>query len=129
MAKTVIDLDTPFRKGEKVIATRDLADVPGGTQGKVQLQNGLGVWRRYWVLFDGNRQMGQVDQDDLVRPDQLQDWLHRKEAREAAALKSNEAQAATATAEVGAGDGGGIASQIPAHILERSKTAKARLLG
>lgn len=129
MAKTVIDLDTPFRKGEKVIATRDLADVPGGTQGKVQLQNGLGVWRRYWVLFDGNRQMGQVDQDDLVRPDQLQDWLQRKEAREAAALKSDEAQAATATAEVGAGDGGGIASQIPAHILERSKAAKARLLG
>lgn len=129
MPKTVIDLDTPFRKGEKVIATRDLEEIPGGTQGKIQLQNGLGAWRRYWVLFDGNRQKGQVDHDDLVRPDQLQRWLDRKAEREAAALRSEE-EAATdeAAAEVGAG-GSGAASQIPAHLLERSKAAKARLLG
>ncbi len=129
MAKTVIDLDTPFRKGEKVIATRDLAEVPGGTKGKIQLQNGLGAWRRYWVLFEGNRQKGQVDHDDLVRPDQLQDWLARKEAKATAALQSEESAAEATTAEVGAGSGGGIASQIPAHILERSKAAKTRLLG
>lgn len=130
MAKTLIDLDTPFRKGDKVIATRDLADIPGGTQGKIQLQNGLGAWRRYWVLFDGNRQVGQVDHNDLVRPGQLQQWIDRKEAREAAAHQSEEEAADAASAEVGAGSaGGGIASQIPALILERSKAAKARLLG
>lgn len=128
MAKKTLELDTPFRKGEDVIATRDLEEIPGGTQGKIQLQNGIGVWKRYWVMFDGGRQMGQVDHDDLVRPNQLQQWTDRKEAREAAAI-----QAATATeapAEVAAGGGGGgIASQIPAALLERSKAAKARLLG
>ncbi len=128
MAKKTLELDTPFRKGEDVIATRDLEEIPGGTKGKIQLQNGIGVWKRYWVMFDGGRQMGQVDHDDLVRPNQLQQWTDRKEAREAAAI-----QAATATeapAEVAAGGGGGgIASQIPAALLERSKAAKARLLG
>lgn len=128
MPKTVIDLDTPFRKGEKVIATRDLQEIPGGTKGKIQLQNGIGAWRRYWVLFDGNRQKGQVDHNDLVRPDQLQKWLDRKAKLEEAALRSEEDEAEEAPAEVGAG-GGGAASQIPAHILERSKAAKARLLG
>lgn len=129
MPKTVIDLDTPFRKGEKVIATRDLQEIPGGTEGKIQLQNGIGSWRRYWVLFDGNRQKGQVDHDDLVRPDHMQQWLDRKAEREAAALRSEEDVAEEATAEVGGGGDGGAAAQIPAHILERSKAAKARLLG
>ena len=132
MPKTV-DLDTPFRKGEQVVATRDLADVLGGTKGKVQLHNGLGAWHRYWVLFDGGRQMGQVDHDDLVRPGMMQQWLDRKEAaareaEESAARAEAQAEAAT-NGDGGGGGGGGIASQIPAHLLERSKAAKARLLG
>lgn len=129
MAKTV-DLDTPFRKGERVIATRDLQDVPGGTRGRVQLHNGLGVWHRYWVLFDGGRQMGQVDHDDLVRPDMMQRWLDRKEELARAAERSTAETEATGPAAAESGGGGdGIASQIPAHLLERSKAAKARLLG
>ncbi|MGH1488081.1 MAG: hypothetical protein ACRBK7_01600 [Acidimicrobiales bacterium] len=130
MAKNVLELDTPFRKGEKVIATRDLGPILGGTQGKIQLQNGLSNWIRYWVLFDGGRQVGQIDHNDLVRPNQLQQWTDRKEAQELAALQSESAAAESASAEVSAGGaGGGIASQIPAHLLERSKAAKARLLG
>jgi hypothetical protein len=131
MPKKVLELDTPYRKGEKVVATRDLGPIPGGTKGKIQLQNGIGSWKRYWVLFDGNRQLGQVDHEDLVRPDQLQQWIERKEAREQAALQSEADAAEAASAEVGAGGGGGggIADQIPAHLLERSRAAKARLLG
>ena len=131
MAKKVLELDTPFRKGERVVATRDLEEVPGGTAGKIQLQNGIGVWKRYWVLFDGNRQMGQVDHNDLVRPNMLQAWIDRKEEAEAAALRSASESAAAAEVSAGgdAGGGGGIASQIPAALLERSKAAKARLLG
>ncbi|MEM7273770.1 MAG: hypothetical protein AAF547_11870 [Actinomycetota bacterium] len=132
MAKKTIELDTPFRKGEKVVATRDLGPIPGGTAGKIQLQNGIASWRRYWVLFDGNRQVGQVDHDDLVRPKQMDAWLARKEARELAA--ENAANEAAAEVEAGAADGGGgggnsAESLIPAHLLERSKAAKARLLG
>lgn len=131
MAKKTVDLDTPFRKNEKVIATRDLGPIPGGTGGTIKLSNGIGAWRRYWVMFDGDRLVGQVDHDDLVRPDMLQQWKERKEALEAAAQRSEEAAAEAAAATGGdeGGGGGGIAAQIPAHLLERSKAAKARLLG
>ncbi len=131
MAKKELELDTPFRRGEKVVATRDIRGVPSGTQGRIQLHNGLGRWDRYWVLF-GDQQVGQVDHDDLTRPYQLDDWLRREEERAEAALRS-ESEQAQAAAEAAAGDngggGGGIASQIPAHLLERSKAAKQRLLG
>lgn len=131
MAKKTLELDTPFRKGEQVMTTRDVDGVNSGTRGKIQLQNGLGHWVRYWVLFEDGRQVGQVDHNDLTRPDQLEAWMAREEARAEAALRSEEESAA---AEVGAGDAGGgggsgIASQIPAALLERSKAAKARLLG
>lgn len=131
MAKNTIDLDTPFRKGEKVVATRDLGPIPGGTAGKIQLQNGIGAWRRYWVLFDGNHQMGQVDHDDLVRPNQMDAWLDRKDAAKQAADDAANAVATAASGDAPAvgGGAGGIAAQIPAHLLERSKAAKARLLG
>ena len=131
MAKKTLELDTPFRRGEVVLATRDLEEVPGGTQGKIQLQNGIGVWKRYWVMFDGGRQMGQVDHNDLVRPHQLQQWIEQKQAAEEAALRAEtESEVAAEASASGGGDaGGGIASQIPPHLLERSKAAKARLLG
>jgi hypothetical protein len=133
MARTAVDLDTPFRKGERVVATRDLDGVPGGTKGRIQLHNGLGSWHRYWVLFEDGSQLGQVDHDDLVRPGMLQRWFDRKEEQASAAEQAEAgAEAGAAAAAAGNGDagaGGGIASQIPAHLLERSKAAKARLLG
>jgi len=132
MARTAVDLDTPFRKGERVVATRDLDGVPGGTKGRIQLHNGLGSWHRYWVLFEDGRQLGQVDHDDLVRPGMLQRWFdHKEEQARAAEQAAARAEAgAAAAAENGAsGAGGGIASQIPTHLLERSKAAKSRLLG
>jgi hypothetical protein len=131
MAKKKVDLDTPFRRGEQVIATRDILGIPSGTNGKIQLQNGLGRWNRYWVMFEGDRQVGQVDHDDLTRPYQLADWLEREEEKAAMALRSAEEQEAAAEAAEAsdAGGGGGAAGLIPAHLLERSKAAKQRLLG
>ncbi len=129
MAKKARDLDTPFRRGEKVLTTRDVQDIAEGTRGTVKLTNGLGEWRRYWVRFDDGIR-GQVSHDDLVRPDQLEAWLQRQEDRENAALQSTQAEVAAAASDTGGGDGdGGPASLIPAHLLERSKAAKQRLLG
>ena len=131
MAKRVRELDTPFRKGERVLTTRNVGDVREGTTGRVQLANGLGNWRRYWVKFDGDVIRGQVSHADLVRPDQLGDWLAREDARAENALRSEQAASEeSAAADVATGDGGGgVASLIPAQLLERSKAAKARLLG
>lgn len=128
MAKKDVDLDTPFRRGEQVVATRDILGVPTGTEGKIQLHNGLGRWDRYWVMF-GDQQVGQVDHNDLTRPYQLDEWLRREQEKAEAALRSDEEQAQEAEADSSADGGGGIASQIPAHLLERSKAAKQRLLG
>ena len=131
MAKKVRELDTPFRRGERVVTTRDVLDVKEGTQGRIQLSNGLGKWRRYWVKFDADTIRGQVSHEDLVRPFQLDEWLAREEQRanaESASAAAAEAAAAAESAD-GGGGGGGAASLIPAHLLERSKAAKARLLG
>ncbi len=132
MARKSLDLDTPFRKGERVVTTRDLGDIASGSEGRIQLRNGLGNWIRYWVHFEDGRQMGQVDHNDLTRPDQVEDWLAREASRAEAAQRSAEeatAAAADTGGEAAGGAGGGIASQIPADLLERSKAAKARLLG
>ena len=137
MPKKAIDLDTPFSTGETVIMARPYRNIPDGAEGKVKLVNGLetieGVspWIRYWVRFDDYGLVGQVSHTDLARPYQFGAWLDREEARARAELDSSSGDAAAAdeapAAAVGAGDGPG--SQIPAHILERSKAAKARLLG
>lgn len=129
MAKKDVDLDTPFRRGEKVMATRDIRGIPSGTKGKVQLHNGLGSWDRYWVMF-GDQQVGQVDHNDLTRPYQLDEWLQREKEKAEAALRSAEEESKEAEQASSGGNGaGGVASQIPAHLLERSKAAKQRLLG
>ena len=126
-------LDTPFSKGEKVVTTRDLRGISTGSQGKVQLSNGLGEWNRYWVRFDDGQIMGQISHVDLVRPNQITLWHEKQEADRLAAERSEteETAAPEAATPSTAADSGGddLASRIPEDILERSRAAKARLLG
>lgn len=129
MAKQAPTLDTPFRRGEKVLTTQPVGARPAGSKGKVKLVNGFGPWLRYWVRFDDGELIGQVDHNDLVRPQQLQDWHDRAEAQALAAESATSADAAPAAEAAPDGGGGGAASLIPEHILERSRQAKARLLG
>lgn len=134
MPKKTIDLDTPFKRGETVIMTKPHRNIPDGAEGKVKLINGLetldGVnpWIRYWVRFKEHGLVGQISHTNLARPYQFGEWLDREEERVRAELSSASAVVEEApAAAVGAGDG--IASQIPADLLERSRAAKARLLG
>lgn len=128
MAKKILELDTPYRVGEKVVAMRDLGPVPAGSPGKVTLVNGLSSWIRYWVRFDGGHALGQVDHGDLARPAQTEQWRRHQEAMAAAtAAPAAEAEPAAEPAAVGAG--AGASSGIPEHLLERSRAAKARKLG
>ncbi len=129
MAKSAPTLDTPFRRGEKVLTTRALGPRPEGSQAKVKLINGFDTWVRYWVRFADGEIVGQVSHDDLVRPSQVAEWETRAKEQAEAALRSEASAAADAPAEAAGGGGDGIASQIPAALLERSKAAKARLLG
>lgn len=128
MAKKVLELDTPFRVGEKVVVMRDLGPVPAGSAAKVTLVNGFATWIRYWVRLADGHLVGQVDHNDLARPGQVDAW-HRRQEEAAAAAAAPPTEAAEAEpAAVGAG-GGGNTSGIPEHLLERSRAAKARKLG
>ncbi len=126
MAKKVLELDTPFRTGERVATTRDLIGAPEGTLGKIRLSNGLSgsgggkPWIRYWVRFEDGKLLGQVDHNDLVRPAQAFEWQERKVAQEAARDAEDESKAGPSS------EGGSTASAIPAALLARSKAAKTK---
>lgn len=112
-----------FRKNEKIIATEDLVGVPRGTKGKVKLINGV-TWKRYWVFFENGVQRGSIDGSSLVRASEW-DTFRINEIAEASKEPSAEVTTSTdAPAAADAGSGGGE-SKIPAHLLERSKKAKA----
>lgn len=136
MPKKILDLDTPFRKNERVVTTTDLVGAPEGTFGKVKLSNGLHTtnnWPRYWVRFENGEFMGQVSHADLVRPHLRDAWAEREAERAAAAEAAANASAAAAdsAAVTPTGDAGGndLAALIPPLLLERSRAARMRLLG
>lgn len=114
---------TAFRKGDRVVLTKGLPGVPEGTQGKVKTANGL-TWLRYWVDFDNGPWVGSVSATDLVAAG---DWESFKQRRAEEAARPKEApKAAAATEGDGAATGGGAVGGVPAHLLERSKAARAR---
>jgi len=134
-SRTVPEIATPFRRNEVVSATLDLPGVPQGTKGKVKVVNGL-EWRRYWVFFDNGVELGQLDENDLVRPAHWDDWFTRKADAEAAAARAAEAaenaadsgDAGAAAAATDANDPlAAIRALVPAHLLERSAAARTRL--
>jgi hypothetical protein len=123
-------LDTPFSKGEKVLATEDLRRVPEGTHGKVKLIDGF-EWIRYWVFFDNGEQLGSIDGSKLVRPRHY-DAFKARQAEQAAAAEKADQETVAADAGDGASGADGdapsaAASLVPAHLLERSKAARTRL--
>ena len=137
-SKTV-DYDTPFKKNEVVQATMNLVGVPEGTLGKIKIVNGF-TWVRYWVFFDNGVELGQLDTEELVRPQHWDEFFERKAAAEEKARLAAEAAANGAAAEAEAGAGAAaeadpndplaaLRAMVPAHLLERSAAARARLAG
>lgn len=128
-------LDRPFARNEVVMATEDLPGVPARTAGKVKVVNGV-TWRRYWVFFDNGVQLGSLDSHELVRPEDWEHFLTARAEREAAAAA---AAAAAATGAAGGEDTAAAAgtdddspnarlrAMVPAYLLERSASARARL--
>jgi hypothetical protein len=137
-SKTV-EPGTPFKKNDVVKATADFPGVPAGTEGKIKVINGI-TWMRYWVFFENGVDLGQLDTNDIVRP---QHWDHFFEQRELAEEKARLAAEAAANGETAAAAGGGdaaaaadpndplarIRALVPPHLLERSAAARARLGG
>lgn len=123
MAKT--DAPAPLKIRERVVATRPLRGVPEGTGGTIKVANGL-TWDRYWVQFDNGLWVGSVSGSDLVRE---ADWEEFKRRRAEEAERPKAEAKEEPAAETAGANGGGADSKVPAHLLDRSKTARARLTG
>jgi hypothetical protein len=120
-----------LRSGERVVAAVDMPQIPEGTRGKVIMAEGL-TWIRYWIRFDNGVVRGSLHRDKLAR---AKDWRAIKAER--ARLAALPPEPETVAAEDAADDGGaaaaagggavsGLASRVPAHLLERSKQARER---
>src|SRR3954470_16412855 len=120
-----------LRKGDRVVATVPLREVPEGTGGRVMLVAGLGPWMRSWVQFENGIWMGSISNDKLVRK---AEWPEFQVRRTEEAERAKNAPEPVAAAEAPAADAGadapaasGEASKVPAHLLARSKAARERL--
>ena len=121
---TALDLTSPIRRHQKVVATINLPGVPEGTPGKVRVANGF-AWYRYWVDFENGVELGHVDHGNLVRAG---DWARFQVERAEASLQvSKEVDDPTGDD----GDNGDETAEdrfgVPEYILERSRAARARL--
>lgn len=134
-----VEPNTPFKKNDVVKATTDLPGVPQGTLGKIKVINGF-TWTRYWVFFENGIDVGQLDTDELVRPQHWDYFFEQKELAEERAKAAAEAAANGVEAAADAGGGAAAAADpndplaslralVPAHLLERSASARARLGG
>lgn len=127
-------LDRPFTRNEVVMATEDLPGVPARTSGKVRMVSGV-TWRRYWVFFENGVHIGSLDSHELVRPHDWNHFLAARAEREAAAASAAAAAAAGAATEDTAATATGeddspnakLRAMVPAYLLERSASARARL--
>lgn len=105
---------------QKVRAWVDLPGVPAGTPGKVLQVSGV-TWIRYRVLFDNGQEHGLLDGRHIVARDDFVPVEDRVE------VEPVEATVAEGPADAGAADGGADNPfGVPAHLIERSKAAKAR---
>ncbi len=125
MAKTATK---NLRKGDKVVTTADLRNVPEGTAGKVIVVNGL-TWIRYWVRFENGEVLGSIDRSKLATKQDLIDKAN------GVGLDSGEAGGGD-----DAGDAGGAAEEtggvttpngtfVSQKHIDRAKAARARLTG
>ena len=119
------DSPTILRKGDKVVLTTDLREVPEGTEGKVILVVGLD-WIRYWVSFANGVAVGSVNRKHLATP---AEWKRRLEGGD----EADGADAGAADDDEGgadAGGGGGYTHNgilVPQKLIDRSKAARAKL--
>lgn len=114
-----------LRKGDEVVLTTDLRDVPEGTEGKVVLVVGLS-WIRYWVAFANGVAVGSINRKHLATPAEWKRRLERGDEDEAAADGPGD------EAEAGGDDGGGGGYvhggvMVPQLLIDRSKAARERL--
>ena len=123
--------DDELKRKSKVVAFDDLPGVPEGTPGKVALVGGWDRWIRYHVMFDNGVSIGSLNREHLAPAKKYQQFTAlRTQALESGVFDRPEVdESAAAESGEGAVAGGATVNgvEIPAHLLERSKSARQRL--
>lgn len=124
--------DDVLKRKSKVVAFDDLPGVPEGTAGKVFLVGGWDKWIRYHVQFDNGISIGSLNREHLAPAKKYGEYTQRR-TRAIESGVFDEPEVDDTEADEGGGDeaaGGGATVngvEIPAHLLERSKSARQRL--
>jgi hypothetical protein len=113
-----------LRPGDKVVAVRQIGDIPEGTRGVVKVVDGLTTWIRYWVAWETGEWMGSVDSAAIVAVSRLDEYRRRQ--AEEAEQKALAAAAPAAALPEGEAAPSGEGGRVPEHLLERSRQARAR---
>lgn len=126
--------DGDLRRKSKVVAFDDLPGVPEGTPGKVFLVGGWDKWIRYHVQFDNGVHIGSLNREHLAPVKKYDEFRIRREEALASGVFDEPEVDETDDAESDGGEaaGGGATVngvEVPAHLLERAKAARERLVG
>ena len=116
-----------LQKKEVVKAAINLRGVPEGTTGQVILSNGLD-WVRYWVAFDNGVEVGSLHRDKLIREDEWDDYLLKRE--QTLQKAENETELTNDSEEPPSSSGsGGVEVNgvlVPQLLLDRTQAALER---
>tara|TARA_Y100000996_G_scaffold365941_1_gene310951 strand:+ start:1179 stop:1574 length:396 start_codon:yes stop_codon:yes gene_type:complete len=116
-----------LQKKEVVKAAINLRGVPEGTTGQVILSNGLD-WVRYWVAFDNGVEVGSLHRDKLIREDEWDDYLLKREQTLQKAENETELTDDSEEPPSSSGSGGVEVNGVlvPQLLLDRTQAALER---
>tara|TARA_Y100000992_G_scaffold253625_1_gene186300 strand:+ start:2309 stop:2704 length:396 start_codon:yes stop_codon:yes gene_type:complete len=116
-----------LQKKEVVKAAINLRGVPEGTTGQVILSNGLD-WVRYWVAFDNGVEVGSLHRDKLIREDEWDDYLLKRERTLQKAENETELTDDSEEPPSSSGSGGVEVNGVlvPQLLLDRTQAALER---
>ena len=116
-----------LQKKEVVKAAINLRGVPEGTTGQVILSSGLD-WVRYWVAFDNGVEVGSLHRDKLIREDEWDDYLLKREQTLQKAENETELTDDSEEPPSSSGSGGVEVNGVlvPQLLLDRTQAALER---
>ena len=116
-----------LQKKEVVKAAINLRGVPEGTTGQVILSNGLD-WVRYWVAFDNGVEVGSLHRDKLIREDEWDDYVLKREQTLQKAENETELTDDSEEPPSSSGSGGVEVNGVlvPQLLLDRTQAALER---
>ena len=116
-----------LQKKEVVKAAINLRGVPEGTTGQVILSSGLD-WVRYWVAFDYGVEVGSLHRDKLIREDEWDDYLLKREQTLQKAENETELTDDSEEPPSSSGSGGVEVNGVlvPQLLLDRTQAALER---